>query len=335
VSMAVIQTYERINHGLLYSMGGIDLFAGERSAKPAGPILKPIVPPLLGAFRFYITHRLTAPVAAYEPPYELISWSNRSGFFLFSGEMRAQNRPGTLTLNTGRYRWRVESDYYRPVEFDDVWPPASMYDSAKDLKLLPAPNYPFPDLNLKQRAECALTLLRGTILNSAAQPMEKVKIELIAPDLPPPFITFKECFTDGRGEWVLALIEKKQRDDIADRSSQPDFAHSRIRVSAPGNEYAVDLSITPGVESSLRQTALRGRIVKPGGSPISGAKITTSVGSGHSVSRIDGQWIFYFELRQDDGPVTVTATTPDGRTASQNSRIVQRTTEIVPTIEIS
>jgi hypothetical protein len=331
VSMAVIRTYETISHSPVYSMGAIDLFAEAQTAKPADSKLKPVVPPLLGEFRFFVTDRLTPPAAAYDPPFEFISWSNRSGFFLFSGEIRAPARPGTLTLSPGRYRWRVESDYYRLVEFEDVWPPDNTYDSAKDIKLLPGPNYPFPDLNLKQR-ELALTLLRGTLFSSGGRPVEKVKIELAAPALPASFVAFKECFTNERGEWVLAFIEKKQKDDTV---PPPDFAHSKIHVSLPENDYAVELSINPGAENSLRQTALRGRVVKPGGVPVSGAKITTSVGAGESISRTDGQWFFYFELRQEGGPVTVTATTSDGRTGSKESEIVPRATVVVEPIEIS
>jgi hypothetical protein len=334
--MAVIHTYERISHSPVYSMGAIDLFADARTTKPADSKLRPVVPPLLGEFRFFVTDRLTPPVAFYDPPFEFISWSNRSGFFLFSGEIRAPDRPGTLALSPGRYRWRVESEYYRLVEFDDVWPPTNNYDSAKDLKLLPAPNYPFPNLNLKPRREFALTLLRGTLLGSAGQPVEKVKIELTAPVLPPSFVAFKECQTNEQGEWVLAFLEKKQKDDT---SPLFDFAGAKIHVSFPGNnghEYEVGgVSINPGAENSLRQTALRGRVVKPGGVPVSEAKITTSVGAGESVSRLDGQWFFYFELRQAGGPVTVTATAPDGRTGNQDVVIEPRKTVVAPTLEIS
>jgi hypothetical protein len=97
----------------------------------------------------------------------------------------------------------------------------------------------------------------------------------------------------------------------------------------------VDLAITPGKENSLKQTALRGRVVKPGGTALSGVRITTSLAPGESFSGSDGQWFYYFELRQAGGPVTVTATSPDGLTKDVQTQIVPRATTVVPAIELS
>lgn len=116
----------------------------------------------------------------------------------------------------------------------------------------------------------------------------------------------------------------------------PDFAHSTIHVSLLGaGAYDINLALTPANENYVRQTALRGRVVKPGGFGLSNVKVTTSVAPGESLSKADGQWFFYFELRQAGGAVTVTAVSPDGLTNNAQTLIVPRTTAVVPAIELS
>jgi|SRR6266404_3341356 len=331
--MAVPRTYERFAHTPVYATAGIDKFAAARL--PAGEI-----PPVLGEVTFFVTGRVTAPAATYDPPRELISWTNRSGFFLFSGEMRKPGESNSLKLTTGRYSLRVESDYYQVVRRNINWPP-KVYDSAQDLPLLPGPDYPFPDLDLPQR-QLKVTLLRGSLLTAGGEPITGVKVEFVAPVLPVPppppagqapeppyFIPFIECDTNKRGDWVLALIE-------ANAAHNPvHFEHSRIRVNLASGAYEADVAIIPGTENSLRQTALRGRVVKPGGTPLPGTKITTSIAPGESIARADGQWFFYFELRQGGGSVTVTATAPNGDTATRVAQIVPGETRDVPEMEIS
>ena len=325
--MSVARTYEQITHtGAQLVRGAIDQFAAAR-------ITRGRVPPVLGEVNFFITRRLTPPAVTYEPPLELISWTNRSGFFLFSGEVRRPDRPGTFMLGAGQYHWLVESDYYQTSEFNDVWPPAKLYDRTADLKLVPAPAYPFPEPVLEQ-PDLIVTLVRGTLFNAGGEPVEGVPIELTAPVLPPRFEGFVKCLTNKRGEWLLCFIEKERRDPV---DPVPDFPNSRIHVGLPG-AAAYDISpleIKPGQENSVRQTALRGGVIKPGGVPLAGVKITTSVAAGEAISKSDGRWFFYFELKQAAAAVTVTATTPDGLTNTAQTQIVPGRTVVVPAIELS
>lgn len=330
--MAVLRTYERFTHTPVFAIGAVDKFAAARARKDPNAPGQPLeIPPVLGDVTFFVTSRVTAPAAPYEPSLEFISWRNRGGFFLFSGETRTPDRPGTAKLTPGRYGLRVESDYYQLIERNFDWPPAAVYDKNQDLDLLPGPAYPFPNFDLRQR-ELEVTLLRGSLFNPGGDPVEEVKVELIAPALPPRFEAFSECTTNERGEWVLALVQL-ERPNIGD--PVPDLAHSRIRVNLPGGAYEADVNVTQGQENSLPQTALRGRVRKPGGAPFPRVKITTSVAAGESITRDDGEWFFYFELRQGAGAVTVTATAPDGRTADANVVIVPRSTVRVPEMEIA
>jgi hypothetical protein len=328
--MTLVRSYERFNHAGTWILGAIDLFAAVRTSKTT-------VPPILGAVKFFIVRRLTAPATTYETPLEFISWTNPSGYFLFSGEVRKPGRFGSVALGSGQYEWRVESDYYQPIEFVDTWPPAEVedktfYDKTKDLKFVPGPAYPFPKF-LQDQRDLVVTTLRGSLFTAAGAPIENVVIRMTAPVLGPRYEGFLDCRTDKRGNWVISFIEKAP---AGPGDPVPDFAHSTIRVNLPGSAaYDADLAITPGKENALRQTALRGRVTQPGGAGISGAKVSTSVDASQSLSKPDGQWFFYFELRQPAGAVTVTAVSPDGLTNNAQSQIVPGVTTVVPAIELS
>ncbi|MEK6279409.1 MAG: hypothetical protein AABN95_03570 [Acidobacteriota bacterium] len=328
--MAVLRNYERYIQTSAWVLGGIDLFAAARTTKKE-------VPPILGEVNFFITRRLTPPVAVYDPPLEFISTTNPSGYFLFPGEVRKPDRAGTMMLGPGQYRWRVESDYYQTIDFTEVWPPPevenkTLYDKAKDLRFVPGPSYPFPEFLLAQR-DLAVTLVRGSLLTAGGSPIEGVEVELTAPELGPRYEGFLSCKTDRRGDWVISFVEKVRPEPM---DELPKLDESKIHVNLPaGGAYDIDLAITPSTENAVRQTALRGRVVKPGGIGLSNVKVTTSVAAGESRSKADGQWFFYFELRQAGGAVTVTALSPDGLTKNAQTQIEPRTTSVVPAIELS
>lgn len=328
--MAGERIYERFNHASTWVLGAMDLFAAARTQKT-------VIPPILGAVRFFVTERLTNPASTYDPPLEFVSWTNPSGFFLFSGEVRKRGGAGTVALGPGRYRWRVESDHYQPIEFDDDWPPVEVenktfYDKNKDLKFLPGPAYPFPDFFVNQRA-LAVTTLRGSLFTAGGKPIENILVQMTAPVLGARYEGFLDSRTDKAGNWVISFIEKVP---AAPGDPVLDFPHSRIRVNLPGAAaYDVDLPITPGKENAVRQTALRGRVMKPGGVGIAGAKVSTSIGADESLSKANGEWFFYFELRQPGGAVTVTAVSPDGLTKNVQSKIEPGITTVVPAIELS
>jgi|SRR5215213_1562097 len=334
--MTIVQSYKRFSHAITWVLGALDLFAAARLTKKA-------VPPVLGDVNFLLTKRLSVPSAVYEPPLELVSWTNASGYFLFSGEVRKPDRLGGLMLGPGKYQLRVESDYYQTIENELVWPPPeledrSVYNQANDLQLFPGPAYPFPEFLAKQSA-LAVTLVRGSLFGAGGAPVKDVKVELTAPSLPNAnYQAFRSCQTNSQGEWVISFIEKTSS---ADEQNPPNFNNSKIKVNLPGPAaYDFPLVINPGTENIVRQTALRGRVVKPGGIGLAGVKITTSVESGEAQTRADGQWFFYFKLRQptQNDPlinVTVRATARDGKTRNVNTTIKPGATSVVPAIELS
>jgi hypothetical protein len=320
--------YERFTHTSAFALGAVDLFAAARTTKGQ-------VTAILGEVDFLLTERLTPPAVTYEPPLEFVSWINRGGFFLFSGDTRSPSRSGTVQLAPGRYKYRVESDYYQVLESEIDWPPPQVYDASKDLQLAPGPAYPFPNLTLKQR-KLGVTILRGSLFGPGGKANEGVQVEFMLPPGPAfanRFAAFPRCETDRNGNWIISLIDVN-----AGPTPSPDpFAtiNSVIRVHESTGDYDVPVTIKLGEEKSLRQTALRGSVIRSGGAPFPGVRITTSVGAGESITRSDGQWFFYFELRQANGPVTVTATTPDGRSSNTQTQIVSGATGLVPAIDLS
>jgi hypothetical protein len=308
-------------------MAAIDDFALARSSRDVRDATRPSkIPTVLGEVSFFVTNRVSPPVK-YDPPLELVHWTNRSGFFGFSGEIWKPESTSTTSLSPGRYRWRVTSDYYQTLEFEDTWPPDKAYDKTKDLHLLPGSNYPFPDMNLPQR-DLGITLLRGSLFESSGEGLQNIKIGLVAPFIPSSFVAFKECMTDLRGDWVLAFIEKDKN------TPRPDFENSRVRVHLPGGGYETDVRITVGAENTLAQTALRGSVRKKG-SPVPNAKITISSFQGVSLSDRNGQWKFFFQWRQQAGPVKITSMAQDGSTVTAEAFIMPGKTVVVPALELS
>lgn len=336
--MAVVRTYEQFTNTPAFAIGGIDSFALLRSTKNE-------IPAVLGEVRFFVTRRVSPPAVVYDPPLELVSWKNRSGFFLFSGETRSAERPAPGILAAGDYEWRVESDYYQTLDPVLVtWPPAQVYDPTKDLVLIPGPNYPFPDIGVLRdktgnriQRKLAVTLLRGSLFDAGGKPQENIPIVFLPPTSPAftaRFQVFANAKTDAQGNWVVSMIDKQQT--LLPVPDPFDEFIAAVDVNLPVNPYNVaNVKVHLGDENSLRQTGLRGSVVHANRRPFPGVKITTNVGPGEATTRSDGQWFFYFNLGQANGPVTVTATAPDGQNSNALSQIVRDSIVVVPTFELS
>jgi len=335
--MAIVRTYEQFTHTPSFALGGIDSFALLRNTKGQ-------IPRIVGEVKFFVTRRVSPPAEVYDPPLELINWTNRSGFFLFNGATRSPELSGYRTLAPGNYQCRVESDYYQVLDpIAITWPPAQVYDPAKDLIFVPGPNYPFPDFsvltdknNRRIQRKLGATILRGSLFTAGGQPEQDVSITFVPPAnaaFANRFQVFPNCTTDSKGNWVVSMIDKQPNPvPVPDPFDQ--FA-AQVDVNLPGNPYSVaNVGMVLGEENGLRQTGLRGSVVHPNGRPFPGVKISTSVRPSEAITRSDGQWFFYFNLGQANGPVTVTATAPDGQSTNALSQIVRNAMTVVPTIAL-
>jgi hypothetical protein len=322
--------FESFAPALIYARNAIDKFAAARLPKDPGDPTRPSrMPPILGNFTFLVKQRISPAPVIYAPPLEFITQTNPSGFVLQTGETRSASSALVRALAPGRYVWRLEADFYQPLEFEDDWPPSQIYDQSKDLQLLPGPAYPFPDLTLKQR-ELVLTLVRGSLFTVAGMPQQDATVELLSPVLSNSFVTFSKSVPDTQGNWVIPILQVQPEDPA------PDFAHAAVRFTFSGGlQSDVSLAITPGAENFIRQTALRGRVIQSGGLPVAAAAIGTSISAGSSLSGSVGQWAYYFGVLQNDSPATVTAVAPDGRRAQQTVQVLRGKTLILPTMQVA
>ena len=311
-------------------------------------------PPLLGTIDFRLLGQ-TAPLArTFDPPRRLHIVRHAGGFFSTDG-VWSLHQTAPLPLAPGTYDVEVRGEYYRPLVFSLVWPPAPNQTRVPldglgqpdTLALQPAPQYPLPD-GTTSRFQLGPTLIRGTVFDEDGSPLAGRRVEALGlailnpPELPPlgpwPFLATESSAT---GDWALVLPGRRYIDATAEQlpvtnpPTPPLTAAITIRVTYSAGVFTdVPLTVQYANETSLRCTALRGQGVAAGGRPIAGAAITTDVDARQCVSRADGVWFLHFDLNQPDvAAATVTATLPDGTTASVAGVPVQRfATVVVPTI---
>jgi hypothetical protein len=291
----------------------IDKFAQQRGTR--GPMPGPIPP-----VRFRLVAReIAAVMSPLEVPIDLLPKRGASDAYLFADESRIGKSP-LCRIVPGRYRLRIESDLYQTFETDIDWPPPVMGMPVYELR--PGPAYLFPDVTL---STTRLTLIRGTVLRGAAgEPVAGATAEILAP---PDLVEgdFTTATTDARGEWVLAVPVGVDEE-----------VEATVRITTPEGDVTevADLKVLPGRDNSLSQTALRGAVLTAAGAPVANAEITVA-GQPESVwSGRDGAWRFYLSLLQPDVVAEVTATAPDGPSASQDVQIRNRATVVVPTFRI-
>lgn len=288
----------------------VDEFAQDRGTR--GPMPLPI-PPL----RFSLIAREEQNVMTpLDPHVELRAQSGPTGAYLFADEGHHGDEP-PFRITPGRYRLRIESDYYQRLDEDLDWP-------APDTTLLllrPGAAYPFPSVTVPS---ARLTLLRGSVLSGAAgEPVEGATVEILNP---PNLGAFATAITDARGAWVLAF-----------RRDNPAPFNATVRITI-GNDQAdvPNVAIVPGSDNSLSHTALRGTVLSTAGNAIRDAEITVDLVA-NAVVRSDrnGRWAFYFDLGQQNAAAQVTALAPNGESESQNVQIENRKTIVVPTFRIA
>jgi hypothetical protein len=306
-------TFERFTAGSVGVITLVDRFAQLRGTR--GPF-----PPPIGEVRFLLLAQIINGVAsAFDPPLRLRPTTSPGGLYLFPREAAMDAGP-TISLPAGRYRLRIEGDFYQTIEQEIDFPP----DTAQPptFRLLPGPAYPFPDLTLKQNR---LTLLRGSLFAMGeGNPVAAATVTITDPALATPF---KSCVTGANGDWVVAFF--------ADRATPPVALTLHFTLPDGSSFDVANVEVQPGAENSLPQTALRGRVLDTSGAPISRSIITVSDQPGQSLTRTDGQWFFYLSMLLGDTEAHVTARAPNGRTAEQDVHIRSRATVVVPAFQIA
>lgn len=350
--MTEITVFEQAVHTRQVALSVIDGLA--RALRTTGEF-----PPPLGEIECHIL-RQTVPVArTFDPPLILWTRRNASGFLILDGTYAREGaRAPRLPLGAGTYRIRVRGPYYQDTQFTLVWPPPA--DDARvprtqpnkldNIELLPGGAYPLPDVTTG-RFQLGVTILRGSLFTSSGDPIPDVLVEVInlppflqPPELPPLAVwPFLQARSSAAGDWTIVLPGRRYVDNapeipaVLNPPPPPIKKQITVRVHGPNGAVDVQPDVELGTEHSIKNTALRGQVVGPGGRPIGGAHIATSVGPETSVSQDNGLWFLYFDLNQISvNNVTVTVTTPNGATASDSSASVKHDgTVVVPTFHFS
>jgi hypothetical protein len=304
-------TFERFTATPLGAVTLVDKFAQLRGTR--GPF-----PPLVGAVRFTLVEQISDGPILLDPPFRLSAEISPTSVYIFSNEVTTGAGP-VLRFPTGRFRLRIESDFYQSLELELDFPldPANM----PILNLKPSAAYPFPDLTVGQST---LTLLYGGLFEiGGGKPIEGAVVTIVLPDNDWPF---NSSVTGPNGDWALVMPV----------GSGAALEPLTLRFDLPdGNSFDVpDVQALPGAVNSLPQTALRGRVLNANGAPIPRATVTVSVQQGESLVAADGQWFFYLSLLQPNTPASVIAHAPGSVTQEQDVQIRNRATVVVPEFRI-
>jgi hypothetical protein len=349
LAVAAGRVFQQTTHSTRVGISVTDALV--RALRTAGTF-----PPLAGEVECRVVAQ-TAPLArTFTPPRRLHTMRHAGGFLSTEGTWTAVAPGPPQPLAPGTYSVEVRGDFYRPLVFTLVWPPAPGQSRVPldglgqpdTLALLPAAHYPLPD-GTTSRFQLGPTLIRGALFADNGAPLAGRRVEALnlpilnPPELPPlgawPFMATESSAT---GDWALVLPGRRYINAAAESlpvtnpPTPPLTAVVTTRVTyAPGVFTDVPLTVEFAAENALKNTALRGQVTGPGGRPLPGVQITTSLNARQSVTRADGVWFLYFDLNQADAAgVTVTATRPGGATASAVGIPVRRfATVVVPTMQ--
>lgn len=298
----------------------------------------------------------TAPVArVLDPPRVLSCLRNRSGYLILDGTWRHPDEPGrSYPLGAGTYLVRLRGEMYQDAEFPLAWPPAEgqrripvpQPGNPDNVELLPSSAYPMPDLSIG-RLQLGPTILRGAAFAADGSPLAGLAVEVInlpllaPPELPPladwPFLRAR---SSASGDWALVLPGRRYIDnapELPPPASLPVTKQLSVRIGYPGGPVTRLQTVVLGSEHAVSNTALRGQVLGPGGRPLAGVPITTSVDAHASLTRADGSWRLYFDLNQAAvAQLAVTAAPPGRAPKTDTSATLQPGgTVVVPTFHFA
>jgi hypothetical protein len=329
----------RAAHRPAYAMAAVDLLARALAARG------PLAPPTCALSCVLVAQ--VAPVArGFDPPLVLEIHQRENGSIVFDGRYRVgDGRVRDVPLSDGRYDAELRGEHYLPTKFTFDWPPPALRTPLLggvpvDLPLTPGAAYPYPDLTALP-FNLGPTLLRGTVFTPSGDPVVDAVVDIPAlPALNPaaPAWPFVATRTGASGDWALLLPDRRRIGFPGETTVQPTQLMT-VRVQHPNGGPVVNIAqvpVTLGRENAVANTALRGAVARAGGQPLQGVVITTSDNALTSTTRSDGRWTLYLDPNHLGAlNVAVTATAPDGSSATLNGvAIIRRATVVVPTIHL-
>ncbi|CUI07401.1 carboxypeptidase-like regulatory domain-containing protein [Massilia sp. P8910] len=287
-------------------------------------------PPILGEITCEVVAATAPAPRMIDPPRLLSVFRNRSGYLILDGSYAdPADRTRYWPLGAGTYRVRVRGELYQDAEFLLAWPPAPgqrripipQPGNADSVELLPSAAYPLPDVTLG-RLQLGVTILRGSAFAADGTPLAGVVAEVINLAFPPPPSDlpplgdwpFLRTVSGANGDWALLLPGRRYIDSTVEIPPAPTLPLTKpiaVRVAYPDGPVSTIQTVLLGSEHAVRNTALRGQVLGPGGRPLAGAHIATSASARTSITRADGLWTLYFDLNQGGvANISVSATAP-------------------------
>jgi hypothetical protein len=279
------------------------------------------------------------------PPLRLVTRRNPSGYHVFSGDVRypdGSTRRGVLA--PGEYVVRVEAPAYQTAEHQlDLGSPGT----PQTISLEPGPAYPFSGVvafrppvgrpfnctSVEAPGDHGPTMLRGSLLTSDGRGRVEATVEAVGSSGP--------FAVDPGGQWLLRFDDGQPTGKVVVHFGLPRTNAAgeitRDPVGHPVLDFVdvPDVCVVRGCQTSLSQTALRGRVVRASGVGAD-ARVRVVGFASAAHTRTDGSWSYYFDPGQPATTVTVVAVAEDGASRSQpNVPINPRTTTDVPTMRLS
>jgi len=307
--MSAFHEIRRLGAILIFDLK--DQFARERGTRGSFP--RPFEP-----IRFFATAKGAGPNRrVFNPPLELLVRRNGGGYHIFHNLVKQDD--GTIlkgALTDDVYDLRIEGSVYQRAEQLNVALPTNNRAVAFDL--FPAYSYPFPTA-LKSTGGRGYALLRGSLHSVDARGLANFTVSVAGAHSP--------YVSDASGQWVLVFP------DSFFAANQPTRVVT-VRVTPPSGPFfnVPDVDVDKGTERALGETALRGWVLR-NGIGVKGAVVEVQGRTGETRTASDGSWFYYFGLDHNHpstSPFDVTATLPDGSTATQNQQVRSRATVIVP-----
>lgn len=298
----------------------------------------------------------TAPVARVLDPARVLStFRNRSGYLILDGTWRNPDHPErSYPLGAGTYLVRLRGELYQDAEFPLTWPPTEgqrripvpQPGNPDNVELLPSSAYPMPDVSIG-RLQLGPTIVRGAAFAADGTPLPGLAVEIInlpllaPPELPPladwPFLRTRSSTS---GDWALVVPGRRYIDnapEIPAPATMPVTKQLSVRIGYPGGPVTKLQNVVLGGEHSVSNTALRGQVLGPGGRPLAGVPITTSVNARSSITGADGNWSLYFDLNQAAVPQPAVTASPPGRAPKTDTSATLQPggTVVVPTFHFA
>lgn len=289
-----------------------------RHPRPLGRVVFRVVGPRIGGV-----------IQRYSEPTTMVLTQTGSGFSVFGREIAVQLEDGGTVrrrLRDGVYSVQVESDAYQPFPPFDMTLPNPSPDLPRQVDLEPGYAYPFgnesplrqdipiPDCTAARQQEGrGPTLLRGGLHGPDGGGIEGAVITVLGLARP-------SYRTDATGEWVLPFPDSHLTGPVA------------LRVTPPAGPVVIvpGVCVVKGRETRLRETALRGSVLRAG-LGVEGATVAVTGRSERATTGADGGWSIYFGPGQAQATVTLTARSPTGQEQPANNiSVTPRITTLVP-----